>query len=124
MDSFNFDKMATEELLAQAERIAKILHERDEDSKKNLSFEKLEQIEILSSLFKLDEQEKIFFLEIGTYKSSFYTEWHTPQKSVYKGYRILFPEKGFPEESLLERAPVKWLENLLLGVYETSMECY
>ena len=32
-------------------------------------------------------------------------------------YENLDKEHGIPDERLLERAPVKWLENLLLGVY-------
>ena len=80
--------------------------------------EVFEKIEMLISVFNLDGASQRYLLEIGANPSSFYVEWHTPKKTHHKPY--LFP---IPEQALLERAPAKWLINLLLGVYDEMFEC-
>ena len=77
-----------------------------------------EKIEMLISVFNLDGISQRYLLEIGANSSSFYIEWNTPKKTYHKPYLY-----SIPEQPLLERAPVKWLTNLLLGVYDEMIEC-
>ncbi len=112
---FDYNNWDTDELLFQAKKIAEVLKEKQNDEK--VSDEEREKIEILSSVFKLDGQDKVYFLEIGEDKCGYYTEWHTSKGDTYKAYTV---EGGIPEKSLLEKAPVKWLENLAFGVYEAQ----
>lgn len=79
--------------------------------------EEFEKIEMLISVFNLDNLSQRYLLEIGANPSCFYVEWHTPKKTYHKPYR--YP---IPEQALLERAPAKWLTNLLLGVYDEMFE--
>lgn len=120
---FDYDSLESVELFVEAKKITETLRKRREYSE--FSLEQQDQLEILSSLFNLDDQERKYFFEIGVSKcGSFYIEWHTPTGSKYQGYRLTESNEVIPDETLLARAPVRWLENLLLGVYNLNKECY
>ncbi len=113
----DYTNLETSKLLREAKTIAEVLMER-------LSLEEFEDedrdtIENLIHLFNLDGKRR-YTLKIGAEGPNFYTEWNTPESSTYKMYGNLDKEHGIPDERLLERAPVKWLENLLLGVYSVQ----
>lgn len=119
---FGYENLETDELLKEAKAIAEVLKdrlEREEHGEKER-----DEIEALITVFNLDNIKRRYTLEIGTDGRSFYLEWHTPEDSVYKAYSSPEDEEGLPDEKLLKRAPVRWLENLLLGVYEVKQESY
>ena len=111
----DYTNLETSKLLREAKTIAKVLRERLGSD--GIEKEDADIIEALISIFNLDDVKRRYNLEIGTDGRSFYLEWHTPEGSSYKSYESLDDKPCIPDESLLKRAPVKWLENLLLGVY-------
>lgn len=116
----DYANLKTAELLEEAEKIARVLKER-------LSTEKTEKdvydrIEGLISLFNLDGIRNRCSLEIGEYGKSFFVKWNTPDGISYRSYRSHEDEPGIPDAKLLNKAPTRWLENLLLGVYNVSLE--
>ena len=119
---FGYENLETDELLNESKAIAKVLMERLGSD--GIEKEDADIIEALISVFNLDDVKRRYNLEIGTDGRSFYLEWHTPEDSSYKSYETLDDKPCIPDESLLKRAPVKWLENLLLGVYEVKQESY
>ena len=118
---FGYDNLETDELLSESKAIAKVLRERLGSD--GIEKEDADIIEALISVFNLDDVKRRYNLEIGTDDRSFYLEWHTPEDSSYKSYESLDDKNGIPDEALLKRAPVKWLENLLLGAYMVKGQC-
>ena len=111
----NYIDLSTEELLNIVQRVSLVL--KDRLWVETMSLEQSEIIEMLLYAFRLDERIR-YVLDISSDgESSFDIEWRTPENTYYRSYRNPDGKVGLPDESLLERAPVRWMENLLLGVY-------
>jgi len=119
---YDYKDFRTDELFEESRAIAKVLLERQE--REEMGDECCDKVWALASLFNLDSIRRRYTLEIGEENSSFYVDWHTPESSLFKSYRSIEGESVIPDESLLERAPARWLENLLLGVYKVKSESY
>ena len=112
----NYIDLSTEELLATVQKITSVL--KDRLWVETMPLEQSDIIEMLLYAFRLDERTTRYVLDISSDgESSFDIEWRTPEKTYYRSYRNPDGNAGLPDESLLERAPVRWMENLLLGVY-------
>ncbi len=116
----DYANLKTAELLEEAEAIARVLKERL--SKDKTEKEEYEKIEGLISVFNLDGIRNRCSLEIGEYGNSFFVKWNTPDGISYRSYRSHEDALGIPDAKLLNRAPARWLENLLLGVYNVTLE--
>ena len=112
----NYIDLSTEELLATVQKITSVL--KDRLWVETMPLEQSDIIEMLLYAFRLDERTRRYVLDISSDGGpSFDTEWRTPENTYFRSYRNPDGKVGLPDESLLERAPVRWMENLLLGVY-------
>ena len=112
----NYIDLSTEELLNIVQSISTVL--KDRLWVETMPLEQSDIIEMLLYAFRLDDRTRRYVLDISSDGGpSFDIEWRTPENTYYHSYRNPSGVVGLPDESLLERAPVRWMENLLLGVY-------